>query len=395
MPERGLDFVGARLREAREVRGITASALSNATNIPASAISNYERGRHNPPPERLDTLAKALHFKSDFFFRPLQPVAGDSQVVFERSRASTTTAIRRRAEHQREWLREIVGFLGQYLDMPTADLPVFPRDLRWNTLTDDDIEELACETRRQWHLGDGPISNMTLLMENHGIVITHIRFGSPKLDAFSTWDVVDGRPYIVLGNDGQSACRVRFNVCHELAHLVLHQNVSSLEWKDRQIFQKVERQAHRFASAFLAPASCIVDDLNNLTLNGLRQVKPKWKASIKMLIHRSHDLGMVGNEEVSRLYAYYNKRGWQHEEPYDSDWSVERPIMLRRAFEALDKRTLIDRHQIPAVLPFNQCDVEQLAGLPDGYFEPDIWDFVDTLTANFPNGNPHHPTISI
>ena len=71
-------------------------------------------------------------------------------------------------------------------------------------------------------------------------------------------------------------------------------------------------------------------------------------------------------------------------EPYDEDWPIERPIMLRRAFEALDKRAIIDRHQIPVALPFNQSDIEELAGLPNGYFTQDVWGFLDVLTADFP-----------
>ena len=384
MSDQNFAFVGDRLREARDMRGMTASALSAATKIPASAISAYERGHYNPPIPRLDAMANELHFKTDFFLRPLDPYSRESQIVFERSRSNTTKMVRRRAEHQREWLREIVAFLDQYLNMPTPDLTALGRDLRWDALTDDCIEMLANETRRQWHMGDGPISNVTLLAENHGIIVTHIRMGSAKLDAFSAWDVVDGRPYIVLGNDGQSACRVRFNVCHELGHLVLHQNVSHSEWLDVQTFRTIEMQAHRFASAFLTPASSVSANLRSPTLNGMRLAKPRWKTSIKMLIHRAHELGFVGKDEVSRLYANYNRRGWQNQEPYDADWAIERPIMLRRAFEALDKRALIERHQIPAALPFNQSDIEQLAGLPDRYFDEDVWEFIDTLTADFP-----------
>ena len=384
MAKQGREFVGDRLREGRDVRGMTASALSTATSIPRSIISNYERGHHYPPPDRLDALAQALGLKTEFFFRPLEPSMRESQVVFERSRTSTTKAVRRSAEYRREWLREIVDFLGQFLNMPVPDLPAFVNDVQWDTLTDEDIERLATETRRHWHLGDGPVSNVTLLVENHGVIVTHMRIGSHQLDAFSAWDVVDGHPYIVLGNDGQSACRVRFNVCHELAHLVLHQNVSRVEWEDKQIFKKVEQQAHRFASAFLTPASRVVADLRNPTLNRLRTVKPKWKVSVKMLIHRTQELGFIGKTEASRLYANYNRREWQYGEPYDEDWPIERPIMLRRAFEALDKRALIDRHQIPVALPFNQSDIEELAGLPNGYFTQDVWGFLDVLTADFP-----------
>ena len=388
-----VSFVGGRLREARDVQCWTLASLSKATSISSNALSAYERGLYDPPPARLDAIATALGFKIEFFFRPLAGPIMETQVVFERSRASTTKATRRRAEHKRGWMREVVNFLAQYLKMPTPDLPDFARDLQWGSLTDDDIERLAVETRRYWQLGDGPISNVTLLAENHGVVIAHISMES-TLDAFSAWDVVDGRPYIVLGNDGQSACRVRSNVCHEMGHLILHQNLSRSEWEDAQTFKKVEKQAHRFASAFLTPATRVASDLRNPTLNRMRMVKPKWKASIKMLIHRAHELGFVGKDETARLYANYNRREWQHGEPYDSDWPVERPIMLKRAFEALDNSAIIDRHQIPAALPFNQPDIEQLAGLPAGYFNQDIWAFVGALTEDFPSASGQQERIA-
>lgn len=62
--------------------------------------------------------------------------------------------------------------------------------------------------------------------------------------------------------------------------------------------------------------------------------------------------------------------------------------MLRRAFEALDRRAIIRRYQTPESLPFNQLDVERLAGLPEGYFderdEDGVWNFIEGLTAGSP-----------
>ena len=384
MPDQGIAFVGHRLKEARTIRGITASALATATGIHASAISHYEKGRYTPPPARLNAMAEALQFKVDFFLRPLQPDARERQVVFERSRSNTTKTTRRRAEYRREWLREIVAFLDQYLDMPTPSLPPSIGTC-WKTLTGDEIEYLANKTRRYWSMGDGPISNVTLLAENNGVIVTRLCMDSTRLDAFSAWDVVDGRPYIILGDDGQSACRVRFNVCHELGHLILHREVTRDEWEDAPTFRKIEQQAHRFAAALLTPKSSVAADLRHPTLNSLRLVKTRWKVAIKMLIHRAQELGFVDDSVASRLYANYSRREWQKMEPYDDQWPVERPVMLKRAFEALDKRSLVELSQIPAALPFNQADIEQLTGLPNGYLNQDIWRFLDSLTTDFPS----------
>ena len=381
-------FIGARLREAREVRGYTAARVSSITNISTSTISSYERGHNSPSASRLADLAIALNFKTDFFMRPLSQTSG-RQVVFERSRLAATKAMRRKAEHRRVWLREIVDFLGQYLKIPVPDVPVINGSFDWKNLSNDEIENLATHTRRQWRLGDGPISNVTLLAENHGILVSQFPMGSVSLDAFSAWDVSDGRPYMVLGDDGQSAFRTRFNVCHELAHLILHRAVHPSAFDDKSNFKKIEQQAHRFASAFLAPESSFPEDVGRPTLDTLRIVKPRWKVSIKMLIHRSEELGMINRDDARRLYINYNRRGWNDGEPYDQDLEIEKPRMVRRAFEALIDREVIARAQVPELLPFNREDIERISGLPVGYFaqgdESGLWDFIDELTANFPS----------
>ena len=380
-------FIGARLREARAVRGITAAKLSAMTGVSTSVISAYERGHNSPSASKLADLAKALNFKTDFFMRHLNQAQDGRQVIFERSRLATTKAMRRKAEHRRVWLREIVEFLGQYLRIPVADLPNFGGAPDWRNMSDDDIENLAGYTRRHWKLGDGPISNVTLLAENNGVIVTQFPMDSISLDAFSAWDASDGRPYMVLGDDGQSAFRTRFNVCHELAHLIMHRSVLSAEFDDKRNFKRIEQQAHRFASAFLTPKATFPGDVGRPTLDALRIIKPKWKTSIKMLIHRSEELGMIGKDDARQLYINYNRRGWNDGEPHDQDLETERPRMVRRAFEALVDREFISRSQIPELLPFNREDIESVSGLLAGYFnedELDAWDFIDELTAGFP-----------
>ena len=46
-----------------------------------------------------------------------------------------------------------------------------------------EIEEIATDVRRFWNLGDGPISNVTLLLENNGAIVTRTEMGADNLDA--------------------------------------------------------------------------------------------------------------------------------------------------------------------------------------------------------------------
>ena len=385
---RHLDSLGARLRQAREVRGVTAVALARELGIGSASLTHYERGQHTPTPYIFTRIAEILGFRSEFFLTPINGSAVES-VIFARSRSAVTKNVRRRAEHRRTWTREVIDYLSQYLSFPQLDIPLAGLKFDWRTASDDEIEELASEVRSLWHLTSGPISNVTLLSENHGVVAVRFPFGSAALDAFSTWDPIDGRPYVVLGADGQSAFRTRFNVCHELGHLVMHKSVTEADLSEVRNFKHVEQQAHRFAGAFLVPAQSFIKDINDTTLDALRALKPRWKVSVKMLIRRSRDLGLIDQGHERRLYMNYNRRGWNHGEPYDQDVEVEKPLMLRRAFEAIVDNSVVAREQVVPSLPFNHEDVEGLADLPRGYFdeanaERDMWEFLDDLTKEFP-----------
>ncbi len=381
-------FVGSRLREAREVRQWTAIVLAELVGSTTSAISSYEKGHTTPGPAMLDRLSSSLNFKHEFFFRS----EGDQEwgTIFERSKAATTKSARKRAQHRLTWLADTLRYLEQFVRLPPANIPTVPTSKGWFALSDEDIEEIATTARSHWKLGDGPISNMTLLAENQGTVVVQMEMGTTKLDAFSTWADEGRRPYIVLGDDGQSAFRTRFNVGHELGHLILHRDVTPRDFDSNQYFKVVEAQADRFASAFLTPAATFSVDVTKPTLDVFRILKTKWRTSVKMMVHRATDLDIIDKEEARRLYISYNRRGWNRLEPFDDTEPTEQPRLVKRAFEAVVEHAVIERSQVAAALPFNREDVEQLANLPEGYLkepheEPDVWEFLDNLTAGFPD----------
>ena len=363
MPSPSPGFVGSRLREARESRQMSSAGLAGLVGVTPQGMSQYEHGHTTPSPEMLARLTEVLKFKVEFFFRPDDE---PTQTIFERSRSSATKATRQSARHRRTWLRDILRYLGQFVRLPDPKVP--EQNVNWLGLSDEDIETAARDVRREWGLGDGPISNVTLLVENHGVIVTLMTMNADHLDAFSTWDRADQRPYIVLGENTQSAFRTRFNVCHELAHLVLHREVSPLEASDRRYFKIIEAQADRFAAAFLTPASTFSPDVSYPTLDVFRTLKPRWRTSIKMMVHRARELELIDHDEARRLYINYNRRGWHHKEPLDEQ-PIEEPRLVRRAVETVVDNGVVRPSQIAAALPFNAEDIEQLAHLPYGYLD--------------------------
>jgi Zn-dependent peptidase ImmA (M78 family)/transcriptional regulator with XRE-family HTH domain len=362
-------FVGERLREAREARGLTAISLGGLVEVTRQAISLYESGDVSPQPEVMERLADILKLPVPFFLR--STINTKHSAIFFRSLAATTKLDRGRGESRISWLSTIiVPYLRQFVSFPKVNMPnlnVLRNPLK---ISNDEIEEMAIGARRHWGLGDGPISNMVLLIENNGFIVTRMALDAPTLDAFSMFVSDDCTPYVVLGADKQSAVRSRFDIAHEAGHFILHRDFKPTNLKNALEFKLIEQQANRFSSAFLIPRKKFADDFSVPTLDAFLTLKNKWLVSVAMLIKRAFDLGFISEEHYRRLWINYNRRGWRREEPLDNKLPIEQPVLLRRAYKLLIESKVRTPEQILTEIPLSPRDIEELMYLPNGNLAP-------------------------
>ena len=129
-----------------------------------------------------------------------------------RSMAANTKVARLRAERKYVWLKQLFSYVRGFIRTPNVNLPLLtvPDD----TLAIDDrfIESAASITRKEWGLGTGPISDIMLLMENNGIVISKVFVDSAYMDGYSSIDSYSGQAFIVLASDKGVAVRSRFDL---------------------------------------------------------------------------------------------------------------------------------------------------------------------------------------
>ncbi len=359
-------FVGARLVEAREARGLTATSLSEVIGISSQNISQYEHGKQSPSPEIMDRICERLNLDLRFFTRP--PRMHQADRIHFRSMSAATKGARIKAIRRFGWLKEMVWYLREYLEFPRMNVPVFNVPADAAKIQDDFIEEVANECRRYWQLGDGPIADLLLTLENNGVVVSSSNFDVETLDAFSQWCSEDSTPYVVLGSGRQSAARMRFNAAHELGHLVLHRNVDRKQLNAPAGYSLAERQAHYFASAFLLPSLRFTEEVWAPTLEGFKSLKPYWRVSIGTMISRCENLGILNPEQGRRLWIYMNRKGWRKAEPLDDQLECERPRLLRRSFQMLVEEGIKTRDQIVYDLRLTPSDMEEMADLKLGFF---------------------------
>ena len=358
-------FVGERLKEAREARGLTRVMLGELVGVSPMSISHYEKGTHRPRPGLTEKIARQLNLPERFFLRPVQPVERKPQNIFWRSYVATKQA-RIKCERRFRWLENITAYLAHFLDFPAIKVPNLQIPEDSFSLDEDRIEAAAEEARCFWGLGDGPISEVFLLAENNGIIVSHMSLGNDRLDAFSQW-LPEGFAFIVIGSERDSAVRCRYSAAHEIAHLVLHKNQQNKAKSD--LHSRLEWQAFRFASAFLLPPKSFLSELWAPTLDAFRSLKERWKVSIGVMIKRCEELGVINDKQAQRLWINYARRGWKKQEPLDDSIAREAPRMLRRGLELLIWEGIRTKQQILDDLWYNPRDLEDLICLPVGFFQ--------------------------
>lgn len=296
---------GKRLLSARKMGGMSLDALAQATGslVSKQAISKYEKGRISPSSEVLIALSKALGVKVDYFFRSSHvEITG---LNFHK-KARLSVKEKDRISYQ------TIDFLQKYIEIEqilnishTADIPLARRRIR----SHEDIERAANDIRTHWNVGDGPIPQLTELLEYKGFIIYEVD-GDGNFAGLSGYAVGMDIPVIVVLKEGDCV-RKRFIIAHELAHLLL--DFSDCE-EDRH-----EKLCHAFAGALLLPEKVIRDEFGGvrkkITQWELKRLKGLYGISMQAIMARALTLGLISSQTYKTFQIYVSKNGWRKDEP--------------------------------------------------------------------------------
>lgn len=291
---------------AREAAGFTQSGLSKVLQWSQSKISKIEDGLVLPSKEEIASMAEKLDRSVDFFQEPGE--ATSSAVSFYRKTTSLPARVFKQCNARMNIKRlEIQRHLDQKSpsQLPLPHLPVEKIGSAANA---------AIEIRKLWGLTDGPISNLTELVEAAGCVVVHFDFGTKKLDGLCLSG--SGTPFIFLNQDFPAG-RMRLTLAHELGHLVMH----------RAPHEDVEKEAWGFAAELLMPANQIREQLNSVSLGRLAELKLKWNVSMQALLKRAGDLELCNPRHSRFMWMQMGKSGYRLQEPYDESMPRELPTL--------------------------------------------------------------------
>lgn len=358
-------FVPGRLTEARAARRIPSmSALARGMSVNPSTVSRWEEGTSAPDAEALGDIARFLAVRPEFFLRPEFTSA---RPVFLRSLSSTLIRDLQYQRAQMLWLQEISHAVEHYVDLPAVDVPDVLAGSTYHQLRDDDLERIALDLRRHWRVGEGPCGDMVPLLERAGFVVSVIEMGTIKLDGLCSWSPGDDRPHVLLASDKMSLARRQMDAAHEMAHALLHKDVSAAELQ--RDLKMIETQAFRLASAFLLPSTTYPVEMRSPSLASMVAAKERWRVSIKAQIKRLADLEVIPDDYKTHLYKLYSAKGWSREEPFDRQWEPAPPRVLRDALHMIvDEGVRSKADLLSLEFAVSAGDVENLTALPPGWF---------------------------
>ena len=310
-----MTFSGKRVRQARELRGLTQTELADKARVSQGLIADIERGFRDGSHNVMSAIASQTRFPLSFFSKEPEIEFSIDSLLF-RARASAT----RRQLTSACRYAELIYELFQEMSKRFTRIPlILPK------LLGGDPNIAAQKTRAAMGLpSDQPIVHLVNSIEKAGVIVLPIPAEIEKEDAFAHWVTPDTPTIAAIA--GRPGDRSRFSVAHELGHIVLQHS--------RQFRTDDERIANVFAAEFLMPESAMRREVEQpVTLSRIAELKPRWGVAIQALVRRAFDLKIVTERQYRYLFEQIGSKKWRTNEPLYIE--PEKPRALRQMLESV------------------------------------------------------------
>jgi Zn-dependent peptidase ImmA (M78 family)/transcriptional regulator with XRE-family HTH domain len=292
------EFNPSRLTIARERRGLTKQRLAELCGVARRTVSLWEAGGTETPP--VDLLATVLEFPRAFFYADDTPEVRSEWVSF-RALSSMTARQVGRIIAAAQLAVEFDDWIQARYNTPPLDIPELP------DTSSVPPAVMAENVRSAWDLYEQPVKNVLTLLERKGIRVFSLPVSDREIDAFSFHK--EGRAYIFL-NTAKTAERMRFDLAHELGHLIMHRYTR----KNRS--KSIEDEANGFAASFLIPADGLdAQIVGPLRFEDMLQLKRYWKVSAMAMVERLWELQHISDWTRRQWIVELTQRGYRLDEP--------------------------------------------------------------------------------
>lgn len=318
-----------RFKSARLLKGFSLQDLADILEkrVSRQALHRYEKGEVIPSMQMIDTLSSALDVNPDFFNRKIS--VNITKVDFRKLSKLPV-------KEQTKIEEQVKEYLSRYLEIEETVGISHEFNNPLGTDSDALYENIATKLRKEWNLGDNPISNVVELLEDNHIKVI-------KLDADSSFDglkaiVNDSIPVIVYNEKiATKQDRVRFTLLHELGH-ILFENVKHLSESQK------ETLCHQFAGAMLMPTKTLKIKLgehrNKISFAELANLKQQYGISMQAIVMRAKDCGIINEHYTKQFFFMIRQMGWKIDEPVSYEGKEESIRFKQLLFRAYSENLI-------------------------------------------------------
>ncbi len=305
------ETLGSRLHQAREARHLSQEDVAGVLGVSRVLVSHWERGQRQPSEQVIERLAAMYGVTLDSLLaetaRPAAVGSGLAELLYRDAEGG----IDPRAQ---AGLGDFVGFLDGFsrladsLAEPLEPLTQSPFSLRKGFTSKEDIRRKALEVRDWLHLGQGPVGDLTGLLDEVGISVYRTALGANLATSVSGAFLRHPRLGMCIAvNIETTPGRQLFTVAHELAHALFHSADEShlvSVWNRRD---ERERFADIWASEFLVPLESLrraAEFLGAKTVQDAEQVvhlQRHFGVSYGMTLLRLRQAGLVTEQLYEEL----------------------------------------------------------------------------------------------
>ena len=306
---------------ARDYRGYSQTKAAKMCGISQAKYSKIENGITLPSEQVIDAFDSAFKFPKKFFFKNARAIGAPMSFheIYRKPKSVNVKSLSQVSADLNIRMFCLSSLLKSVDLEPELTLPEYDAD-DYN----GSGAEIARMVRRTWLIPDGPIRNLTDIVERAGIIVFPCFLPASRVDGVTI--NTHGLPPIIFLNEGASADRLRFSLAHELGHVIMH----------RQMSHTMEVEANEFAAELLMPEREMMAEFSNkIDIKELARLKRIRKTSMAALLYRAKTIGKLTNNQSA--YLYRQMAPYRAREPESTQFEKETPNTLRSILELFAK----------------------------------------------------------